>query len=213
MKTAALLGFLSFALTASAQLTWERTRAEFFPAPGEPTVVATYAFTNRSAATVEVLELHSSCGCTVPTLEKRRYAPGESGVLTAVFTIESREGLQKKQIGVQTDAGETTLELIAHVPVRLAIEPRMLVFRAGGERTQAVRLKFQSNVPVRDVAIANVGAPFRAELVPVRDGHDYEVRVTAAAVPAGDITATVVVRSVGASGAEYFDSFFLRHLP
>jgi len=197
-------------LSASAQLTWERTRAEFHPEPAATKVVATYPFRNDTAATIEVLELHSSCGCTVPELEKRKYAPGESGVLTATFSIESREGLQQKQIIVQTDAGETMLELIAHLPVRLEMQPRMLTFREGEEGAKIAKLNFRSNTPVTDVAIANAGSGFEVELVTLREGHDYEVKVTPKEGLGGNVTSTVVVRSTGASGAKYFDSLFLR---
>ena len=79
-----LLALLLFpAVSAFAQLRWEKTVQSFERSPGDPAVEATYPFKNTSTVPVTIKKLRTSCGCTAAKLEKRTYAPGESGEIAA----------------------------------------------------------------------------------------------------------------------------------
>lgn len=213
MKLVALAGFFTAAVSAFAQLSWERTAVELHPPAGAASTVAEFPFTNRTAASIEVIELKSSCGCTVPALEKTVYAPGEGGVLKATFDIQSRQGLEEKTIFVQTDAGATELKLIVHVPVRVEIAPRMLVFTGAERDAKAVRFRFRADAPAQEIAVASATGPFDVQVVAVEPGHDYELRVTPHDDASANVSGAIVIRSKGASGAEHFDTVFLRRRP
>ena len=84
-------------------LTWESTSISHEAAPQDGEYKAGYSFTNESDQVVTIESVRSSCGCTVPELKKRDYAPGESGTIEAVFSFGTRTGLQRKTISVVTD--------------------------------------------------------------------------------------------------------------
>ena len=50
----------------------------------------TFAFRNIGDDPVTIMRVTSSCGCTTPRLDKRTYAPSESGAITARFEIGQR---------------------------------------------------------------------------------------------------------------------------
>lgn len=205
--------YLALATVAPAQLSWERTSVELFASVGQESIVAEFPFTNRTAAAIEVQDLRSSCGCTVPMLEKKVYAPGESGVVKARFEIESRQGQQDKSVYVQTDAGATELRFVVHVPTRVEITPRLLAFAGAGAETKTVRLSFRADAPVQEVALASAAGPFEVQVVEREHGRVYELHVTPRDAAAANVTGAIVVRSKGASGAEHFDTIFLRRRP
>ena len=56
-----------------------------------------FTFTNISDKEV-TLAVAASCGCTVPTMEKTTYKPGENGKVTARFDPHNRQGPQTKTL-------------------------------------------------------------------------------------------------------------------
>ena len=93
-----------------------------------------FKFTNTGSLPVTILEMRSSCGCTVPSLEKRTYGPGESGEIVAVFTFGPRVGRDVKNVTVVTDeSGRKThhLEFITHIPEWGSVHPRILRWKIG----------------------------------------------------------------------------------
>jgi hypothetical protein len=45
-----------------------------------------YKFHNAGDATLKISEVKSPCGCTIPTLDKKEYAPGEPGEINVTYT-------------------------------------------------------------------------------------------------------------------------------
>lgn len=85
-------------------------------------------FTNAGGSTLVIDEIKASCGCTAVALEKREYAPGETGTIEIEFKPVA-PGEQKKFINVMTNDVATPLVRItmkADVIGFLEIEPRMI---------------------------------------------------------------------------------------
>ncbi|AHF92323.1 hypothetical protein OPIT5_20800 [Opitutaceae bacterium TAV5] len=200
-------------LPLRAQLTWTSTRVELTPASGDTVLTAAYPFENKSEKTVRILDIHSSCGCTVPELERKSYAPGEKGELKATFTIGSRQGLQTKLITVRTDAGDTVLQFVANLYQRLEITPRLVIIRGPDNTPRPVKLAFRADGPVTHVTLSEPGPAFRLKLTEDKPGSDYTLVVTPAEGAVSESRATVIVHSKGASGIDYTDSLFLRRTP
>jgi hypothetical protein len=66
------------------------------------TVDVKFGFKNVSAENVVIESVRASCGCTTPKLDKKEYAPGESGVIEAAFNTTGRKGPQSKTVTVRT---------------------------------------------------------------------------------------------------------------
>ena len=134
LALAALLSAFAPVPALGAILHWDQTEVSLDAPPFAESVEGAFTFTNTTKQTVTIAEIHSSCGCTVPQLEKRAYAPGESGTIRAVFTLGERTGLQEKAITVTTaepDASRTVLTLRVHIPKLFEVSPYFLIWNGG----------------------------------------------------------------------------------
>ena len=112
----ALLAMLGCAQAQSA-LRWDKKIIELQPGPLEKTAKGEFTFTNVGKQPVTIDSVKPSCGCTTAGLEKKIFQPGETGHLTAVFTIGSRKGDQAKSIrvNVRGENPATLLTLVTHI--------------------------------------------------------------------------------------------------
>ncbi len=193
-----------------AGLVFKTTRVELKPpAEGVASLDAEFPFANTGAETVRILETHAACGCTVPEIAEKTYAPGAAGVVKVRFDIGGRQGQQVKQVTIRTDAGDHLLTLVADLPQRLLVTPRLHVFRAG-ERDRVFKVEIRSDAPVKKIELGAPSPLYAAELVELKPGTDYEVRLKLAEDAPEDLRETLYVRTTGASGIDYVDSFFIR---
>ncbi len=183
-----LVGLLAPALTLAASLEW-KTESQYFETDfGDETVEAAYPFTNTSDSTVTIVESTASCGCTVPTLNKKAYEPGESGELNAIFTIGSRQGKQHKVITVVTETEDGTkdtyeLQLDIDIPIPVTFKPRVRFWKLDSEATtQDIEITFHEKSPmvISDLKRRDPDEPalFDYEIVTVTEGLNYIVKLT-----------------------------------
>ncbi|MEX0326409.1 MAG: DUF1573 domain-containing protein [Puniceicoccaceae bacterium] len=135
--------FLGSLLTQAA-LEFDQTEIINNPSMMDQKAEAVFRFTNTGEEAVTVMNPTSSCGCTVPKLEKLEYQPGESGEIRAIFTFGSRVGTQKKRITLRTTSPtvEThVLTMTTYIPEWVKIEPRVL------------RWKIDEPVSTRDIQL------------------------------------------------------------
>ena len=95
-----LMAFCALPLPA---LEWERTEAVLSGRLGEAFPPVEFPFANKSAASVTITDIRARCHCTVPVLEKKTCAPGESGVLRVEFDTTGLAGSVTRTITVATD--------------------------------------------------------------------------------------------------------------
>ncbi len=148
----------------------------------DKTVTGIFPFKNESKKSVTITETRTSCGCTTAKLDKKTYAPGESGQIAAHFDIGSRVGPQQKTITLTTDdPGEkpVVLELNVDIPDALETSAALLVWKVG-EKTDAqifsVKAKPGYKIKVTDIRCSN--AFFTAKLDSAKEGEAYNIAVT-----------------------------------
>jgi len=113
---------------AEGRLVFESEEIEFEAKLEDTRSEVVFRFRNEGDEPVKIVGLHSSCGCTVPSLEKRDYAPGESGEIRAMFDFGKRTGLQHKRVRVQTDEvprGMYQLGFKTTIPVWGSMQPQL----------------------------------------------------------------------------------------
>ena len=173
---------LGFSSSAMAQLHWEKRELEFRPSPSESEVVANYRFTNTGKRTVTIKAVKTSCGCTTATLEKKSYAPGEKGVITATFKIGTRSGVQEKTVYVATDdphEPELLLTLRATIPKVLELSHIFLQWQPGEAlNPKTVDVKVTDNFPVQALAITSSNPNIGTEVKRTDDGKIFKIIVT-----------------------------------
>ena len=134
-----------------------------------------FRFTNSGQEEITITDVSSSCGCTVPKLDKRTYKPGESGEIRALFTFGARVGSQSKRITVRTNgAGNIVhaLTMVTNIPEWVVIEPRILRWRVGEAGTpQQVRIRVADPAKIKMETPDAVLESFSADLDEVAPGQ------------------------------------------
>jgi hypothetical protein len=101
----------------ASALEWTQRQVALSAEPGATEVRGKFDFKNPGKAMVRIVELTTSCGCTVARTASPDIAAGAAGSITFVFTIGKRTGLQEKKIFVQTD--ESPDPVVLELQVRL----------------------------------------------------------------------------------------------
>ncbi|MBL22021.1 MAG: hypothetical protein CMJ37_04165 [Phycisphaerae bacterium] len=92
-------------LTGPGQLIFEETTADFGRLTENEERTRRLSFRNAGGTTLRIVDLKGTCGCTIPQMPKRVWAPGEEGELTVTFD-PSGEGEQLKYVNIVTDQPE-----------------------------------------------------------------------------------------------------------
>lgn len=71
----------------------------------------TFTFKNTSDHNLYVMNVKTSCGCTVASYSEEKIKPGEAGEININYDPKDRSGLQEKKIIVTTNAYPNTTEL------------------------------------------------------------------------------------------------------
>jgi len=88
-----------------------------------------FKFTNVGNGTLKIEEIEKTCGCTPFLLEKKEYAPGESGTLRVNYFTEAQSGQSTKNLVVysnDSESPEVTLAVKANIMMKVDYEPKTL---------------------------------------------------------------------------------------
>jgi hypothetical protein len=177
-----LITFLSLismlASIAHASINFSSTTLELTPKPTERNLNASFAFTNTGESMVTILDIKTSCGCTVAELDKKIYAPGEGGEIKVTYKTK---GISDSQtITVLMDDKEKPqeqLKLIVMIKELLSITPKQVMWDVGEEAVAKdikIRVIYKDE-PVKVVGVVG-GKDFKAEMEEV--GGEYILHVT-----------------------------------
>jgi len=132
---ALVLCALCFACSARAQLTfpvseWDFGRIE----ESGGRVSHTFTGINRGERPVVILDVVTSCGCTVPRFSRQPVLPGDSTRITVTFDPMNRPGIFAKELGVYSSERKkiATLVLSGSVVPRQKSVEELYPFEVGG---------------------------------------------------------------------------------
>lgn len=95
-----------------------------------------FKFTNTGNALLKIGKIRCPCGCTIATLAKTDYAPGESGVLKIVYNASSSPGTIRKSCSVPSNDKKTptvVLTITAKIARKVEHKPQRLSLLVKGE--------------------------------------------------------------------------------
>lgn len=213
-RFAALFLLLGLASWTRAALVFDKTTLTLDPEKPAAHFDVEFPFKNDGAAATHIQDISTSCGCTVPALEKKTYAAGEKGVLKVRFDVGDRQGPQNRTVTLTTDAGTQVLTLIVNLPVRSVLAPRLHFFRPPDTADKVTVVTYSHDLPVTIDSVTSSDPAFTVTSAAEKEGSVY--KLTAKLVtppPAAAARSNVVVRSHGASGAAYLDTYYLRYAP
>ncbi|MFV1994803.1 MAG: DUF1573 domain-containing protein [Verrucomicrobiales bacterium] len=174
---------LGAAPIARAALEFEQTSLERKADLSQERLEVEYPFTNTGSNPVTIVKIDSSCGCLKATTEKNVYAPGESGVLSAAFSVGASSGVFDKSISVTTTSGKEeskqVLELRVHVPALMLVTPKVLSWKAGEAPVpKKYYLEVKREKPVHVIRAFASRDGYECEVVVVEEGKKYYVVLT-----------------------------------
>jgi hypothetical protein len=102
-------------------ITFENTVHDFGEIGVREKVTGEFKFKNTGDALLRIGKIGRTCGCTVPTLDKTDYQPGEEGIIKLQYTGQSGPGLVSKNIYVPSNDPKNR-------KVRLSIKGKVLRF-------------------------------------------------------------------------------------
>jgi hypothetical protein len=114
------------------QISFDKTSNDFGVISDDNSVNTEFKFSNSGAATLIISNVQGSCGCTVPALEKKEYAPGESGAIKVTYNPHGRRGKQQTNVTVTSnDPLKPTqiLELHSEIKPLMMLEPMVANFQ------------------------------------------------------------------------------------
>ena len=88
-----------------------------------------FEFKNTGQGPLHISKIKSSCGCAVPELDKKTYAPGESGTVKVKYHSPRKEGPVTKYLYILSDDKKhpsTNLVIKAVVEAKVAVDPEKL---------------------------------------------------------------------------------------
>lgn len=115
-------GFMPNASSAKSKASFSKTTHDFGTVWDHKEVEVKFPFTNEGTEPLEIRDLRSTCGCTVPALEKTEYAPGEGGEITVIFNPHNRSGLNQRTVTVTTNDPQGAYRLAIRAEVKPVLE-------------------------------------------------------------------------------------------
>jgi hypothetical protein len=126
-----LLAFSQLALAVQPKISAEPARIDFGTVEEGAVVEREFQISNRGDAKLEISRIVAPCGCTVPEMDKRTLAPGESAPLKVRFETRGFFGRKVRSVRIYTNEGENhsvVLELVGEVRRAVSVSPPRLNF-------------------------------------------------------------------------------------
>jgi len=114
--------------------------------------ICDFKFTNTGRSLLKITNVSKTCGCTLVSLKKNDYVPGESGVLQVSYNAGNRAGPVAKRLNVSTNDPknpEVAITVKAMIAEIVSCEPKRLDLMLNKENAGCpdITLKSANNKP------------------------------------------------------------------
>lgn len=190
MKTIFLACIALSPFLHATELDFAQTLKEIHAPADVDKVTADFEFTNRSDKPVRVVKYDAACSCMAVTVRdgKLKYAPGESGLIRAVFEMGNFSGTVDKVVALwldddPADKPSVSLTVRVHIPVLVSLEPKTLKWELNGDASpQIIRITMNETSPIRVTGVTSSSPAFKPELKTIEEGKSYELLITPTAI-------------------------------
>ncbi|MHC4636286.1 MAG: DUF1573 domain-containing protein [Planctomycetota bacterium] len=140
------------ASTNGAKISFEQNVHDFGQLNLNEKAKCEFKFKNTGTEQLTIGRIRTSCGCTVPTLDKSEYKPGERGVIKVSFNGQCTPGRMSKSITVPTNDSENKsviLKIKAQIIDFVIVSPDKieLLLNQGNAGLNEITLKSFDNKP------------------------------------------------------------------
>jgi hypothetical protein len=116
---------------SNARIKFDANSHDFGQVGPETDNACTFKFTNVGKDVLKIDRLQGTCKCTVPDLQKKEYAPGESGEISVKFHAPKFKGPTSQHVMVYSNDSNNPraeLEIKASVYLQVQIIPEQVTF-------------------------------------------------------------------------------------
>jgi hypothetical protein len=145
-----------------------------------------FTVTNSGSETLEISNVHPSCGCTTAGDWSRQIDPGRKGTIPIQFNSARYSGAVTKTIDVTSNAKnqpKATLRLKGIVWKPIDITPQTAVISVLSDETNtastSVRIVNQTDSEVTLSNLTSTSKAFTGELKTIKPGKEFELIITA----------------------------------
>ena len=163
---------------AQGELVFSTTRVELHAEAADEIVYGTFHFKNRGFDDEEIIEIESSCGCLSASMDKKKYAPGESGKLRAAFKLSNFVGTHEKLLTVRTanpKSAPVDLEVQINVPEIIRTTPEIHEWTLKGDsdtRKYTVEILGDDPIKITDISATRTNVDYKINIL--EEGRKYE---------------------------------------
>ncbi len=163
---------------ASPKISFEEVVHDFGIVSPETSSSYEFTFKNAGTGTLKIENVEPACGCTVPSLDKTEFAPGETGTLKVQYLSDSQFGPTTKQLLVRTNDPanpQVTLAINARIAAKVDYEPKVvsLVLRQENAGCPAIRLASIDNQPFAITHFTSTGDSISADFDPAAQATSF----------------------------------------
>jgi len=137
-----------------------------------------FKFTNKGQGVLKISDVTKTCGCTVFTLDKKEYAPGEQGVINAGYNADKGSGVRTRHLYVlSNDPVDPRIDLTiqANITQKIACEPERLEYTLkGGTIDLTLRSVDDQNFAI--TAFSSTGDTVSADFDPNKKGVKFVLK-------------------------------------
>ena len=140
-----------------------------------------FRFKNIGSGPLNIGEIKSTCGCTVPTLAKTQYQPGEDGAIKIDYSGQGSPGSVEKNIYVNTNDTENPqikLTIKANVTPYIEVSPTQMRLPMWKENAAApdITLKSKNNEAFAITSLTSPGNAISIEFDPNASASNFVLK-------------------------------------
>jgi hypothetical protein len=155
----------------SPRISFEKVVHDFGAVSPETSSFCEFTFKNAGTGILKIADIEKACGCTLLSLDKTEYAPGETGILGVKYLSDSQLGPTTKQLLVHSNDPtnpEVTLAINATIAAKIDYEPKALnlVLRQENAGCPTLRLVSIDNQPFAITHFTSTGNTITADFNP-----------------------------------------------
>lgn len=190
------------AQTPAPEIKFQSEVFDFGRLPAGQVVTNAFIFTNTGNATLEVLNVSPSCGCTTAGDWSRRVEPGMVGFIPVQFNSSTFSGPIHKTVTVASNDKQRpslTLQITGTVWKAIEVQPQFAAMTMGPDATDAATMVRIVNNTDEPLVLSPPDSPnpaFKTELEEVSKGKEYHLKIRVSGpLPQGNTQSQITMKT------------------
>lgn len=189
---------------------------DFGTLDNQQTVKHDFVLQNTGDEDLELINVKTSCGCTVGELKTKLLKPGEETTVSATVSLKGRQGPQVKNLTVESNDSAQPLfklEVRGTAISGVMVEPRSLNFgRILDDEIHSMKVTVTADQPDNPAKIMGVESTldlFETEVREVKEGRLYEITLrNKAPLASGNHAGRLIIKTDNPEYAQLDVGFF-----